>query len=59
LNIQSETGVFRAELFTIGGQRIIETASNQLDLSQIAVGTYIIKVLTNSGKLFTEQVIKL
>lgn len=50
--------VKKAELYSITGQKVMETASGTIDLSPLNRGIYIIKAETTNGKSLTAKVVR-
>lgn len=58
LNIQSQEKIESAELFNSLGQSVLKSNSNQLNLSQLQNGIYILKAVLSSGRMQTFKVFK-
>ena len=48
----------KAELYSITGQKVMETASGTIDVSSLSSGIYIIKAETTNGKSLTAKVVR-
>ena len=55
--IQSES-ITKAELFDLMGRKVIETNQDQIDLSNISIGSYILQVTTQKNTTETFKIIK-
>ena len=50
-------GLERIEVYAINGQFIKEFSSNEIDITELNAGTYLLKVFTSSGWV-TKQIVK-
>ena len=50
--------VKKVELYSITGQKVMETASGTIDVSSLSSGIYIIKAETTNGKSLTAKVVR-
>ncbi|MDA9201572.1 T9SS type A sorting domain-containing protein [Flavobacteriaceae bacterium] len=55
--IQSES-ITKAELFDLMGRKVMETNQDQIDLSNISIGSYILQVTTQKNTTETFKIIK-
>ena len=55
--IQSES-ITKAELFDLMGRKVMETNQDQIDLSNISIGSYILQVTTQNNTTETFKIIK-
>lgn len=58
LNIEMNTILKKAIIVNIQGQRVIESVSNQLDVSSLSNGLYIIKIEDENGNVSTKRFLK-
>ncbi|GAA3609825.1 SBBP repeat-containing protein [Flavivirga amylovorans] len=58
LIVQLEEGLERIDIFTVQGQKIIESYKKQVDVSQLSTGIYLLKIYSNSGKIGVKRFIK-
>ena len=56
--IAGNEAVTKAELYSITGQKIMETVSGTIDISALSSGIYIIKAETTNGKSLTAKVVR-
>ncbi len=47
----------KAEVYAIGGQKLMETSATQLDMSDLSAGIYFVTVVTESGSI-TKKIVK-
>ncbi len=50
LNFQLENLIDKVEVFTLQGQKVLKDKTNEMDVSNLSNGIYILKVHTNTGK---------
>ncbi|MFT3918988.1 LamG-like jellyroll fold domain-containing protein [Cloacibacterium sp.] len=58
LIVKSENKLESVEVFSLNGQKIITTQQNNIDVSKLASGVYIIKITNKQGKIETQKIIK-
>ncbi|MFD2917363.1 T9SS type A sorting domain-containing protein [Psychroserpens luteus] len=58
LNIEMNTILKNAIIFNIQGQKVIESVSNQFDVSRLSNGLYIIKIEDENGSVSTKRFIR-
>ena len=47
------------EVINLMGKMVLQSTDNQIDVSSITAGTYIVKVNLNEGKVATSKIVKL
>lgn len=57
VNIETDLQIENVEIYTILGNKVLETKSKQIDVSQLAGGTYILKVSSERGTLSKKLII--
>jgi hypothetical protein len=58
LIIKSDSGVNKVEVFSTEGKKLMETNQNNINVSLLTSGLYIIKTLDNKGNIETNKFIK-
>jgi len=58
LNIKMSSGFEKAEIYTLQGQKVLETNLDSIDVSNLSNGIYLIRVQTKTGAVLTKQFIK-
>ncbi len=58
LNVELGNGIESIGLYNLQGQKVLETVKNTIDISDLSLGVYLIKIKTNKGRVFTKQFIK-
>ena len=46
------------ELYNVNGQKVLQNKGNQIDISSVTEGVYILKTLTENNEVFTNKIIK-
>jgi hypothetical protein len=59
LTISADTSIeiSSVDIFSIAGQKLIQSENKEIDLSELSVGVYFVKVSTNRG-LLTKKIVK-
>ena len=57
ISIASNIKVIKAEIYTIRGQKLMETSASQINLSDFSAGIYFVKVVSAQGSI-TKKIIK-
>ncbi len=57
ISIASNFNFIKAEVYSISGQKLMETSATQLDMSELSAGIYFVKVVTERGSS-TKKIIK-
>jgi type IX secretion system substrate protein/receptor L domain-containing protein len=55
--IDSNLSFIKAEIYTISGQKLMETSAKQIDFSNLSAGIYFVNVVTDEGTL-TKKIVK-
>lgn len=61
LTFQSNQNIQQVQVFNISGQLVFseeQSSSNQIDLSDLEKGIYLVKILLEDGSVFSEKVVK-
>lgn len=58
VTIESSSPIKNVKIFNLIGQQIGEQFTNEIDLSPLSKGVYIVKLEFDNGKIFTEKIIK-
>lgn len=58
LNISLESQMIFAEVFTVQGQKVLESSLNQINLSGLTSGIYLIKITDENNAVVTKKILK-
>ncbi len=58
LNIHTEKSLEKVEVYTMQGQKILETKQSTINMFNLLAGMYLLKVTTPEGKVLVKQFIK-
>jgi len=58
LNIKTNNPFEQVEIYTLQGQKVLETNQESIDVSSLSNGMYLIQVQTETGAVLTKQFIK-
>ncbi len=57
ISIASNFSFIKAEVYSIGGQKLKETSATQVDMSDLSAGIYFVNVITEKGSV-TKKIVK-
>ncbi|TGD56915.1 T9SS type A sorting domain-containing protein [Flavobacterium humi] len=57
LSVPDTTQIQSVAVFSLLGQKVIESNTSRLNVSGLAVGTYVVKATTSSGNIFIQKMI--
>jgi len=58
LTLDSSLQIKNVEFFTLKGEKVKETTSSRIDMSEMSVGLYLINVYLDNGKMITKKILK-
>jgi len=59
ITLPNNSELSQANIYSLTGQKVLGTKQGEnIDISHLSGGTYLLKVMTNDGKLFTKKIIK-
>lgn len=58
LNISIENQIAKVEVYTIQGQKIMESNSNEINMSALTSGIYLVKIIDENNAIATKKVVK-
>ncbi|MFD0962437.1 T9SS type A sorting domain-containing protein [Pseudofulvibacter geojedonensis] len=58
LNIQLEESLEKVEIYSIQGQKVLENNTSEINVSNLSLGMYLLKVYTQNGKVGVKRFIK-
>ena len=50
-------GLVKAEIYSINGQKTLESVANEIDVKGLAAGTYLVKILRDNGQVETQKLV--
>ena len=58
LNINVDNAIKSVEVFTLQGQKVLNSTSNQVDMSSLNSGIYLVKITDENNSIATKKVVK-
>lgn len=58
VNIQTEASIKEVEIYTLEGKLVKESMENKIDVTSLASGLYIIKIMTHENKIGVQKLVK-
>ena len=58
LNINVDNAIKSVEVFTLQGQKILNSTSNEVDMSSLNSGVYLVKITDENNSMTTQKIVK-